>query len=346
MRKSRLRHKDSAKTRVSRHKKRRQSFEQLEQRRLLFATAIHEQLTEAAFPEIISGGSGAPLVLEDIINEHAAQNDALDAATQADHFHGSRFREAALKINQWYRDAVEYADPSDFSSEHLADAFGNVVHAVQDFYAHSNWTELQAASLVTGGSLLDAGDSWFGNLAPYSLVSGAMLVQGEDETPLGPGSNLKREGAVVAVDTGNRQSQAVGDVHQGIAVHEPASGVGYLMYSKSSLFARFSGKPPLDDASGRNSDSGSTTRRTRIPRRTHFWLHRQWSTAGDERFRDARTLVQRAARSPHRSNVGSGNRECTATIELFGIHRPERRSLGGRLLDRQPKRSLRSDSSW
>lgn len=185
-------------------------IEELEDRRLLFATAVHQELTAGALPELIRNGS--PSVLEDINDEHYAQNDSLALATQAEHFFGSRFREAATTINGWYQSAIQHADPANFAPEQLADAFGKVLHAVQDFYAHSNWVELQAAGLIGDSELVDAGSSWFGNLAPYSLVAGAMLVQGEDETPLGEHSQLARDGAVVAVNTGNSVQYQLGAI--------------------------------------------------------------------------------------------------------------------------------------
>lgn len=176
-------------------------IETLEARQLLFGTSIHADLTAAAVEELDAA------VLQAINARHANQDLSTAQFEQAYHFDGSHFREAGLQINEWYREAIAAANPVNFlstsvraaASADVAAAFGNVLHAVQDFYAHSNWAELEAANLIDQGSLLDFGGSWFDNLTPYSMHGRAMLVQGEDESPLGPGSTLKRDGKLIYV---------------------------------------------------------------------------------------------------------------------------------------------------
>ena len=169
--------------------------ESLEPRLLLFASTIHQNLTADAL------GFLQQEVIADINDEHV-QQDTLGQFNQANHFDGSHFSDAANNINAWYMEALRYADPDDFRQEEAADSFGKVLHAVQDFYSHSNWVELQEAGRIPRGTLIDTGSGYFSNLAPYSIHHGAMIVQGEDETPFGPSSSLSLDGFVVEVDTG------------------------------------------------------------------------------------------------------------------------------------------------
>ncbi|MCH8042911.1 MAG: tandem-95 repeat protein, partial [Planctomycetes bacterium] len=171
--------------------------EQLEPRILLFGTSIHES--------IISGAGGLPFlkdsVQSDLIAEQRNQDNLFGSPQyeQANHFDGSHFQEAAKNIRGWYKNAVESLNPTVFSGQDASAAFGKILHALQDFYAHSNWVELQDAGKIAGKPLIDETNGSFPELKPYSIHSGVMIVQGENETPFGEKSSWSRDGLIVTV---------------------------------------------------------------------------------------------------------------------------------------------------
>jgi hypothetical protein len=93
---------------------------------------------------------------------------------------------------------MEHLSPNNYDMERVIDDFGKVLHAVQDFYSHSNWVDHQSAGNIDAEALIDESFGFFPVLEPYSVHSGAMVVQGADETPFGP-SSLWREGNLVFV---------------------------------------------------------------------------------------------------------------------------------------------------
>ena len=158
--------------------------EPLEPRLLLFANPIHKALTIDALPFIKDE------VIADINDEHTFQEVA-GLLDQDEHFDGNHFEGAAAEINTAYNTILDEADPESFDSGDIPDKFGQLLHAVQDFYAHSNWVNLGQTTLIERGTgLWDA-------LLPYSIHDGAMLIEGEDETPTVPGlgtATLRRTG--------------------------------------------------------------------------------------------------------------------------------------------------------
>jgi len=159
------------KRRVRKHKPqsgRRLLLEGLEPRLLLFGCDEHEQVTGAALPYL------QPDVLADVNDEHLYQ-DVVGFFGNG-HLDNSRFREGGEQINAWYRETLEYLDPLQFEPEEAADSFGKILHAAQDFYAHSNWTDLIREGQLAAGSLLEETLVFWDNLDPYSTHAGAMLV--------------------------------------------------------------------------------------------------------------------------------------------------------------------------
>jgi hypothetical protein len=152
--------------------------------------AVHQRMTAEALA-FIKGS-----ILPDINDEHEFQ-EIFGFLDPDEHFDSCSFSGAAAEINANYRDALNQADPANFDSGDLADQFGQVLHAIQDFYSHSNWVELGQTTLI------DRGTGLWSPLTSYSLHNGVLLVQGEDETPFGRDSSLRRSGKVVFVNTGS-----------------------------------------------------------------------------------------------------------------------------------------------
>ncbi len=134
------------------------------------------------------------------------------------HFDGSQFQETATNINALYSQvltelAADFTDGDfdrgslgiDSHADDAAEYFGMVVHAAQDFYAHSNWVESQQQGLIRQDTLLNRGLSTWDTLAPYSTQAGAYLVEGEDQNPTvgGQSATLTRNGFTVNVAVGN-----------------------------------------------------------------------------------------------------------------------------------------------
>ncbi len=149
------------------------SIEPLEPRLLFFSSANHQAMTNAAFSFLNSS------VLSTIVAQHAVQDKSGNNGDIPQyHFDGSYFNEGATTINSRYSTILNNANPSSFNSNTVAVEFGKLNHAVEDFYAHSNWVEDGQTMLV------DSGLGMWNTLAPYSVVHGVMMVEGEDLHPV------------------------------------------------------------------------------------------------------------------------------------------------------------------
>ena len=135
--------------------------------------------------------------MTELNKRHAHQDNPAGASQyiQPYHFDGSHFTEGVAQINVWYDAAVNLAKP--LQSNQLAEKFGNILHAIQDFYAHSNWVELQEAKRLTADTLLDTGLEKLKSITPYSANDGVMFVEGDPPA----GYSLSRAGAVIEVQT-------------------------------------------------------------------------------------------------------------------------------------------------
>lgn len=142
--------------------------------RAAFSTAPgepnHEQITAAGLgflrPEIISA-----------LQVANASTDEEFFFVNANHFDDCNFSGGSAVVADSEGEAVDQLDPSAATPE--ADlvairAFGRALHALQDFYAHSNWIELG------GHQLVDATLGAFPALSPYSTIpsSGFVVIQG------------------------------------------------------------------------------------------------------------------------------------------------------------------------
>jgi thrombospondin type 3 repeat protein len=163
-----------------------------------FAMSIHPQITTDALPFIRS------TVLDDINDENEFE-DMGNANDPDHHFDDCHFAGATDKINANLKAARLDANPKAFDSGDLADKWGQTIHTTEDFYAHSNWVNSGKTTLI------DAGLGLRTPLTAYSIHDGAMIVEGEDEHPLGPSSSLSLDSQTktVKVFTGSNPPAGV-----------------------------------------------------------------------------------------------------------------------------------------
>jgi|RhiMethySRZTD1v2_1073278.scaffolds.fasta_scaffold280775_2 hypothetical protein len=129
----------------------------------------HEEIT----------GTALSFLRPEILTAVQVANVATDVEfffVNANHFDDCNFSGGSAVVATSQAEAVAQLDPSAGPEADLLAirAFGRSLHAVQDFYAHTNWIELGGDVLVD--SSLDA----FPTLSPYSTVpsSGFVVVQG------------------------------------------------------------------------------------------------------------------------------------------------------------------------
>jgi hypothetical protein len=129
----------------------------------------HEEVTATALsflrPEILSALQAAN-----------AATDVEFFFVNANHFDDCNFSGGSAVVQKCQAEAVSQLAPSAPPESDLLAirAFGRSLHAVQDFYAHTNWIELD------GDVLVDSTLGAFPTLSPYSTVpsSGFVVVQG------------------------------------------------------------------------------------------------------------------------------------------------------------------------
>jgi hypothetical protein len=106
-----------------------------------------------------------------------AATDVEFASVNANHFDDCNFSGGSSVVRSSQAEAVAQFDPAVVTPQRdllAMRAFGRSLHALQDFYAHTNWVELGGEVLVD--SSLDA----FPTLSPYSTIpsTGFVVVQG------------------------------------------------------------------------------------------------------------------------------------------------------------------------
>jgi len=129
----------------------------------------HEEITAA----------GLSFLRPEIIVALQAANVATDVEyffVNANHFDDCNFTGGSAVVADSQAQAVEQLDPNAATPEtDLAaiQAFARSLHALQDFYAHTNWIELGNDGLV------DSSLGVFPSLRPYStLPAGVIVIQG------------------------------------------------------------------------------------------------------------------------------------------------------------------------
>jgi hypothetical protein len=125
--------------------------------------------------------AGLSFLRPEIVTALQAANVATDVQfvlVSANHFDDCNFTGGSQVVIDSEAAAVSALDPAApvIESDVLAiQAFGRALHAVQDFYAHSNWVESGAVGLV------DTSLGSFPVLAPYAVVgtSALRVIEGE-----------------------------------------------------------------------------------------------------------------------------------------------------------------------
>jgi hypothetical protein len=194
--------------------------ELLEDRRLLFAGAVHEDITAAALQ----------FLKDDVLQQIGSANSgqlSFSPSELTDRFLGSDFQSSAHSINGYYEEILDAANPSSPNWSAVAENFGKILHSAQSFYANTNWIDLidycDGNSLSycsyqgTGSNSLAEGNlSFWDNFTPYSQLPSQSLarvvvVQGEDvspRTPFGVGS-LASDSRTIAVGETSYEAQVV-----------------------------------------------------------------------------------------------------------------------------------------
>ncbi|MFN7841175.1 MAG: hypothetical protein ACK5N9_05565 [Pirellula sp.] len=160
----------------------------LEDRRMLFAAGMHAALADISYPDQ-SPSLLRPDVLQ-AVRQASIDLDATMVLESEDHFHGSNFSGSASRINNRYLEAVKAADPAALDLEKVAANFGRIIHAAQDFYAHSNWADLISGNYLAQGSLIESGLGYWNDLSPFSVQANRRFPH--------PGSGLNYEGVMLA----------------------------------------------------------------------------------------------------------------------------------------------------
>jgi len=129
----------------------------------------HEEITASALS----------FLRAELLSALKAANVATDAEfffVNANHFDDCNFSGGSDVVRTSQAEAVAALNPTAAADADLLAirAFGRSIHAVQDFYAHTNWIELG------GDVLVDSSLGAFPTLSPYSTVpsSGFVVVQG------------------------------------------------------------------------------------------------------------------------------------------------------------------------
>lgn len=99
--------------------------------------ADHEDLTDVALSFMSSS------VVANLGDENEATDSGSTQLKSEYHFDNCRFRESSLRLRTHYETLVERMDPSSFNDEGAQQVFGRIIHAMQDFYSHTNWAERQ-----------------------------------------------------------------------------------------------------------------------------------------------------------------------------------------------------------
>lgn len=107
----------------------------------------HGDMTEVALP----------FLKVNVADAIADANESTDSgSTQHQsryHVDNCRLEESLATVRALHDQAVAAMDPSAPRTNDAIAAFGAITHVVQDFYAHSNWTESGQASILSKGDL-------------------------------------------------------------------------------------------------------------------------------------------------------------------------------------------------
>jgi hypothetical protein len=112
--------------------------------------------TTQAFRTILSGADheditewGLPFLKEDVVDEIGDANEYTDMPlfnrgernSNSNHFDNCNIAQSLGLIRMHYERVVKALDPANMDHEVAIERFGTIMHAIQDFYSHSNWVE-------------------------------------------------------------------------------------------------------------------------------------------------------------------------------------------------------------
>lgn len=158
-----------------------------------FDTEGHTSITTEALSFL------RPEILNQVIGGNAGIFDYTTQSSPEIHFDGCYFADGYRYINSQYGLLPGMALEMDIRAP---GEFGHILHAAQDFYAHSNYVENGSTYIVE-----DSYDLWNNNqpVIPYGLTDGRMFIEGEP--PDGFELTLdKRTKTVMVTDTINQET--------------------------------------------------------------------------------------------------------------------------------------------
>lgn len=145
--------------------------------RNLFATSAGNRFVTKIHTRQIS--DFLPLLNERAIGLVNGSQEATDSLlgkgqyTNDFHFDNNKIHDATLRIRRGYEAAL---DAFDREPDQVFVYFGQITHALQDFYSHSNWYELMRAGFLGDRRLLDEGYGEFGVLKPLERIGRTRVV--------------------------------------------------------------------------------------------------------------------------------------------------------------------------
>lgn len=133
-----------------------------------FVAADHEDLTDAALSFLKRS------VLANLGDENEGTDAGFMKLMSEYHFDNCRFLETTARLRNQYSTLVRYLDPNAFRDKDAQRIFGQILHTMQDFYSHSNWTEHQKARATM--NIVPLGDFLPRQLLPGMYVGDGMYV--------------------------------------------------------------------------------------------------------------------------------------------------------------------------
>ncbi len=128
---------------------------------ILSTQGNHKRTTEAANQGVLESWQ-----LDLVNDEHSSQDSVLNQTRSKYHFDNCAFELGAEYVEEQWATIEEHGLLDDESLS----AFGRILHAVQDFYSHSNWIELYLEE-----EPIPLWDLQFDSL-PQDIVSGTWIV--------------------------------------------------------------------------------------------------------------------------------------------------------------------------
>jgi hypothetical protein len=115
----------------------------------LFGPSIHQEITSTALGFL----KGA--VVHELAGTSTTPDKSLGIWDNEAHYDNCNFDGTITRINENYDSLINDLNPNSLSLGKAISDFGLILHAVEDFYAHSNYAELYKAGYVKG--LVDDG---------------------------------------------------------------------------------------------------------------------------------------------------------------------------------------------